>query len=77
MCQGEADVNGSGDDQAGDDRRLVAKSQAEDDVGGSSSLAGLSHILSVTAVVQCKDANTHSVLVMTLQIKFSPVSPAI
>ena len=43
--QGEADEDGNGDDDAGDDGRLVAEGQAEDDVGGGSGAASISHVL--------------------------------
>lgn len=43
--QGEADEDGDGDNNAGDDGRLVAKGQAENDVGGSTCSARISHIL--------------------------------
>lgn len=43
--QGKADVDAHGNDEAGDDSGLVAQSQAEDDVSGSASAAGIRNIL--------------------------------
>ena len=51
VCQGETDVDGHCDDDAGDDGGLVAQSQAKDDVGSSSGLARLGHILHHAAMV--------------------------
>ena len=44
-CQGEADVDGNRDNNAGNDGRLVAKGKAKNDVGSCSSAAGISNIL--------------------------------
>jgi len=44
-CQAVAGVDGNGDGNGGDDAGLVAQRQAKDDVGGSTSAAGVGHIL--------------------------------
>ena len=52
--QAEADENADGDDQAGDDGRLVAQRQAKDDVGGGTSATRIRHFLHDRAgIIDC------------------------
>ena len=43
--QGEADEDADSDDDARDDGALVSQRQSKDDIGGSTSSAGVSYIL--------------------------------
>ena len=58
--QGEGHVDADGDDEAGENGRLVAKGQAKDDICGGTSAARVGHVLHQQEGSQCKLSKTHA-----------------
>jgi len=50
--QAVGNIDGSGNDEAGDDGGLVAQGQTKDDVSGRAGTAGIGHILHNTSTSQ-------------------------